>query len=114
MLIPIVLNSTGKGLHMGRQAGYERFVGSYFEKINETENNFIDKAIINSIKYNPDKIYGETDGYVGTCWSVDIIDPDDNTKWATGISSYSFRNFQDLVAHYELRGYKFVDCYRNK
>ena len=105
----IVLKSVGKGLHLGSKSGYEKFVGNYFEKITENNEEFIHKAIIYSIYYDPDKIYRETDGLVGTCWRVDMIDDEDNTKWATGILKYSFRNFQDLVTHYQEKGYKFIN-----
>lgn len=88
-----------KGLHMGSQSGYERFVGSYFEKRSETG---IDKVIMHLIQYSPDKTYINTDGYGGTCWMVDL-------KRDTGMSSESFRNLEDLIEQYEANGYKLVD-----
>ena len=100
----LVPNYCSKGLlHFGSQSGYERFSGSYFEKIECDENNLIDKAIINSIKYDPDSIYRENDGYAGTCWCAKIIDSDEK-----GFVYYHFRNFESLVKMYEEKGYNFV------
>ena len=103
----IELNSVGHGLHFGSHAGYERFVNSYFEK---SYQNYVDKVIIHSICYKPDNLYSRKDGYCGTCWQVEMIEPHDDTKWATGFAKYCFRNFEDLVEYYKEKGFVFVDC----
>ena len=93
-----------RGLHFGSESGYERFGGSYFEQLEYNENNIINKAIINKVKYDPDSTYCHTDGYGGTCWCAEIIDSDEQ-----GIIYYHFRNFEDLVGIYNGKGYKFVE-----
>jgi hypothetical protein len=98
-----ISNKSSTGLHYGSQSGYERFNGTYFEKLECDENNLIDKAIINKIKYEPDSIYRDNDGYGGTCWCAEIIDPDEQ-----GYIYYHFRNFENLVKFYEEKGYKFI------
>lgn len=101
--------SSGTGNHFGSVSKYERFNGSYFEKKECDENNFINKAIINFIKYVPDSTYCHTDGYSGTCWCAQIIGDTDNNKDEYPIMNYHFRNFENFVEFYENKGYKFVD-----
>ena len=48
--------------HFGSIAGYARFVGCHFEKIEPDKDDLLDKAIINSINYDPDSTYSITDG----------------------------------------------------
>lgn len=90
------------GLHFGSQSGYERFKFSHFEK---NSDNFIDKLIINSVKYQPDTDYNNTDGYFGTCWIAEMIE----TNEISGYVYYHFRNFEDIVGFYLEKGYKFID-----
>ena len=76
------------------------------EEIKPVNPQLINKAIIISIEYNPDELYNKTDGYAGNCWSANIMD----SREINGsiIITYNFRNFRDLVAHYEKEGFKFV------
>lgn len=88
------------GLNFGNQANYKSYVDCYFEKIKE---NFIDKAILYDIECNLDSTYIHTDGNSGTCWCAKVLDSEEES-----IIYYHFRNFEDLVAMYEEKGYKFV------
>jgi hypothetical protein len=87
-------------LHFGRESNYEIYIGNYFEQIELSQENIIEKAIIKDIVYEPDIIYIASDGHAGRCWYTEIID--------NGIIKYSFRNFSDIVKMYEKKGYKFV------
>ena len=100
----INLKSVGK-YHFGKMIDLEKYVGSYFESISVEEPNIINKAIIHSIKYNTDEIYNRTDGYAGRCWTVTMYD----SRLINGEYTYhlNFRNFVDLVTHYESEGMKF-------
>jgi hypothetical protein len=93
-----------RGTHYGRQSGYERFAGCHFEEKTESEQNIINKAIIQSVKYEPDSIYRDNDGYGGTCWCAEIIDSGADEC----ITFYHFRNFENLVEMYNAKGYKFI------
>jgi len=88
------------GLHFGRNANYEKLVGSYFEEKESSEPNFINKALIHEITYSSDALYSESDGNAGTCWIASVIDE--------GYTHYHFRNFEDLVHLYDQKGYKYV------
>lgn len=90
-------------LHFGRESNYEIYISNYFEQIELSEENIIEKAIIKDIVYEPDIIYIASDGHAGRCWYAEIID--------NGIIKYSFRNFSDIVKMYEKKGYKFVNSY---
>jgi hypothetical protein len=100
----IELPSIG-GYHFGYMDDVKKFIENYFEEINSTTN-IINKAIILSIEYKSNEIYNRTDGYAGNCWIANILD----SRQINGISfiTYSFRNFRDLVAHYEKEGFKFI------
>lgn len=104
MSTTIDLPSIG-GYHFGAISQLEPFINQHFEEINPTTN-IINKAIIISIEYKPHEIYNRTDGYAGNCWAANIMD----SREINGVSfiSYNFRNFRDLVAHYEKEGFKFV------
>lgn len=93
------------GLHWGFQSGYQRFSLSYFEKNVINNDNIIDKSIINSVKYEPEPAYNNTDGHFGTCWVAEMIDSIETV----GYTYYRFRNFEDLVEFYREKGYKFVN-----
>jgi hypothetical protein len=88
------------GLHFGRNANYQSFIGGYFEEKEGSEPNIIYKAIIPEILYSPDTLYIDTDGNAGTCWIALVIDE--------GYTHYHFRNFEDLVHLYDQKGYKYV------
>ena len=90
-------------LHFGRESNYEIYISNYFEQIELSQENIIEKAIIKDIVYEPDIIYIASDGHAGRCWYAEIID--------NGIIKYSFRNFSDIVKMYEKKGYKFVNSY---
>ena len=83
----ITLPSVAKApyVHMGSCSGYERFTHT---KIGET-------GFIQKIKYNPDNNYSITDGTIGKCWEVEILDTKDQT-----IAQYYIRDWQDLVHHF--------------
>jgi len=98
------LNSVGK-YHFGRMIDLEKYVDCYFESNLADESNIINKAIIYSIVYNPNEIYCRTDGYAGACWTATIHD----SRLIKGKSTYklNFRNFVDLVVHFETEDMKF-------
>lgn len=100
----INLPSVG-GFHFGSMFQLNGFINKHFEEINSTTNT-INKAIIIDIDYNPDEIYNKTDGYAGKCWTANISD----SRLINGfpLITYNFRNFNDLLAHYEKEGFKFV------
>ena len=93
------------GYHFGASIDLSKYSGSYFENNNTDELNTIDKAIIISISYNPDEIYNTTDGYTGNCWSAIIHD----ARLIDNVHRYklNFRNFSDLITHFELQDMKF-------
>lgn len=92
-------------LHFGAGSELKYFENCYFEEIN-SENNSINKAIIFSIKYEPDGTYWSSDGYAGNCWTACVSDYQDDIN---SVITYIFRNFTDLVIHYEKAGFKFVN-----
>ena len=92
-----------KSLHFGKNSNYEKLEGSYFEQENVLEDGFIYKSIIHKMNYEPDKIYKETDGYAGRCWSSQIIDGEDGN-----LVLYYFRNFYELEIYFKKKGYIFV------
>lgn len=100
----IILPTCG-GLHFGAASELKHFENCHFEEIH-SETNFINKAIIHTIKYEPDGTYWTTDGYAGNCWTACVADSRDDTY---PIITYIFRNFGDLVIHYEKEGFKFVN-----
>lgn len=100
-----IILPTYDGLHFGASSELKYFEHCYFEEIN-SENNLINKAIIFSIKYEPDGTYWSSDGYVGNCWTADVSDYRDDIN---SVITYIFRNFTDLVIHYEKEGFKFVN-----
>jgi len=104
MLSETKLTSTG-GYHFGRMVDLSKYTGSHFESNHSDESNIIHKAIILSIYYNPDEIYNRNDGYFGNCWSVIIND----SRMINNEYTYKlhFRNFSDLVKHYENQDMKF-------
>jgi hypothetical protein len=73
------------------------FIRHYFEEVKSKTN----KATINQINFNPDKIYLATNGYTGNCWTAIVSEMD-------GLIHYNFRNFRDLVNYYEKKGFTFV------
>lgn len=93
------------GLHFGEMSDLKIFENCYFEETNP-ESEFIHKAIIFKIDYNPDEIYSKNDGYAGNCWTARVEDyrTTDDTSFI-----FNFRNFDDLVVHYEKEGLKFVN-----
>lgn len=94
----INLPSNG-GYHFGRMINLKKYEGSYFETNEEDKLNIIHKAIIISIVYKPDEIYNRTDGNEGNCWRAIIHD----SRLIDNIYTYkfNFRNFSDLIYHYE-------------
>ena len=104
MSTTIILPTYG-GLHFGAGSELKHFENCYFEEIN-SENNLINKAIIFSIKYEPDGTYWSSDGYAGNCWTACVSDYRDDVN---SVITYIFRNFTDLVIHYEKEGLKFVN-----
>ena len=99
----INLPSVG-GYHFGYMDDVKKFIENYFEEINPTTN-IINKAFIISIEYNPNEIYNKTDGHAGHCWTAQISDSREINGGS--LITYNFRNFRDLVAHYEKEGFKF-------
>jgi len=101
MMKTIDLPSYGD-LHFGAMSDLKIFENCYFEDTNP-ESNFIYKAI----NYNPDEIYSKTDGNGGNCWTAYVED----YRMTDGTTSFifNFRNFGDLVVHYEKEGLKFVN-----
>jgi len=93
------------GYHFGGASHIKKFEICYFQEINSISN-FINKAIIIDIKYNPDEIYSKNDGYAGNCWTAHI---EDSREIEGGAIIYNFRNFGDLVAYYEKEGFTFVN-----
>lgn len=104
MSTTIDLPSIG-GYHFGAMHQLKPFINQHFEEIN-SKTNIINKAIILNIEYKPDELYNKTDGYAGNCWSATIMD----SRLINDSSSviYNFRNFRDLVTHYEKEGFKLV------
>lgn len=94
------------GLHFGSMIDLKIFENCYFEETNP-ESDFIHKAIIFTIEYNPDEIYSKTDGHDGNCWTAHVED----YRMIDGTISFifNFRNFGDLVVYYEKEGLKFVN-----
>ena len=101
----INLPSVG-GYHFGAMIDLSKYSGSYFEYKTD-ESNIINKAIIISLIYKPDYIYNNTDGYAGNCWTAVILD----SRLIDVINVYklNFRNFSDLVKHFESQDMIFVD-----
>jgi hypothetical protein len=90
-------------LHLGASSEYKKLYGCWFEQKYPDQDNLIYKSLIYDIKFEPDLTYHTNDGYCGTCWIAQIIES------AVGaINYYHFRNFEDLVALYDTKGYKFV------
>ena len=104
MSTEINVSSLYKGLHFGAMSGYDKLQGKWFEQKEFDDNNYMFKAFINNIKYDPDEIYLKNDGYSGNCWTAEILDTK-NVK----IEIYRFRNFVDLVEVFEKKGYKFIE-----
>ncbi len=94
----INISSLYKGFHFGSISGYEILKYSWFEKKEFDDNNYLYKAFINDIKYDPDEIYLKNDG----CWIAEIFDTE-NVK----TEMYRFRNFIDLVEVFDKKGYRF-------
>lgn len=101
------LSSLKDGYHFGSSSNFNRFQNSYFEEIHDNIKNttIINKAIIMSIVYEPDETYSIFDGYFGTCWKASIVDSSQDNS----ILYIHFRNFGDLVSHYEKKGFRFID-----
>ncbi len=93
-----------KGLHFGDSSDYKKLKGKWFEQKEFNTDNFMYKALIMDIKYNPEDLYYTTDGYAGRCWSAEILETENGD-----IIIYNFRNFGDLVEEFEKRGYKFIE-----
>lgn len=95
----------GGGYHFGRIVDLNKYSGSYFECNKVDEFGFIYKAVIFCITYNPDNVYNRTDGYFGNCWTALIHD----SRYIGYDYEYSlnFRNFSDLVSHYESQDMRF-------
>ncbi len=93
------------GYHFGEMVDLSKYSGTHFENNNADESNIIDKAIIISISYKPDEIYNTTDGHAGNCWTAIIH----NSRLIDDIYIYklNFRNFSDLVTHFESQDMKF-------
>jgi hypothetical protein len=96
----IILPTYG-GLHFGDVSELNHFENCYFEKFSSKN-----KAIILSIKYEPDGTYWSSDGYAGNCWTARVSDYRDGVST---IITYIFRNFNDLVIHYEKKEFRFVN-----
>ena len=100
----INVSSFYKGLHFGSMSDYEKLQWKWFEKKEFDDNNYMYKAIIHYIKYQPDEIYLKNDGYSGNCWIAEIFDSENEKT-----EIYSFRNFVDLVEVFDKKGYRFVE-----
>ena len=102
-------------LHQGSSANYERFVGSYFVKKQVDEPNTIVASPCDSVNhcntqhtiiyaaYQPDYSYMDSDGVYGRCWVV-CVNNTETGEWTT----YTIRNWIDLVKYYESFDYAFV------
>lgn len=91
-------------IHLGSSADYENiFRCSYFVE-KETNDNYLNKSIINSFKYEPDSTYKHTDRNSGTCWIAEVVNPEEEY----GFTYYHFRDFQDLIQFYKEKGYEFI------
>lgn len=104
MSTEINVSSLYKGLHFGAMSGYEKLQGKWFEQKEFDKDNFMYKAFINDIKYEPDEIYLKNDGYGGNCWIAEIFDTENGKP-----EMYRFRNFVDLVEVFDKKGYRFVE-----
>jgi hypothetical protein len=98
-----------KGLHFGPISGYEKLKGNWFEQKEFDEHNYLYRAFINYIIYEPDEIYIRNDGYSGNCWKAEIFDTENEKT-----EIYRFRNFIDLVEVFDKKGYRFVEEYVGK
>ena len=99
----IELDSFG-GYHFGGAHDIKIVEGCWFEEVEtNVDNKFINKAVIITTKYEPDEAYNRTDGYFGKCWSATLTDSRNNS-----VLQFRFRNFGDLVVHYEKQGFKFI------
>jgi len=98
MIKEITLKSVG-GYHFGKMVDLSKYTGCHFETNNDDECNTIHKAFILSLFYQADEMYNKTDGYTGNCWKADIID----SRFINNEHIYTliFRNFSDLVNHFE-------------
>ena len=81
-------------------SGYEKLQWKWFEKKEFDDNNYMYKAIIHYIKYQPVK----NDGYIGNGWIDEIFDSENEKT-----EMYRFRNFVDLVEVFDKKGYRFVE-----
>ena len=99
----IDLPSVGK-YHFGAMDDIKKYFDSHFEEINPTTT-IINKAIILNIGYNPSEVYNRTDGYFGNCWTATLSDS--RVINGNALIVYNFRNFGDLITHYEKEGFKF-------
>lgn len=104
MTTTINLPSIG-GYHFGSINQLKPFFDKHFEERNPKTDTVNIAKIIN-IEYKPDELYNKTDGYSGNCWSANIVDS--RKINSSLLIKYNFRNFRDLVAHYEKEGFKFV------
>lgn len=101
----IIVPTLGRGSDWGLKRNLDSLISKWFEQIEVNESNFIHKAIIMGIKFDPEEIYCSTDGIAGVCWLADILDSGDDEN----IKKYHFRNFIDLIEFFKKKGYKFVD-----
>ena len=102
MLSEMNLKSVG-GYHFGKMIDLKKVEGCYFES-NITDQY---KATIIQIVYKADVIYNTTDGYAGNCWSAII----DDSRLINNEYKYklNFRNFNDLLSHYQSQDMKFIN-----
>ena len=96
-------------LHLGSEAEYKRFSGSYFVKRGAADS-AEEKHIVIYVSYDPDGSYADSDGTYGRCWVV-VLNNTVTGDWIT----YIIRNWIDLVKYYESFGYAFCNvCARDE
>lgn len=88
-------------LHWGSCSNYRRFCGACFTKYRGPI--LEEKLIVETVEYQPDKIYNLTDGMAGRCWIVEVR----KLEYVTA-SKYYIRNWVDIVNLFDQLGYKFV------
>jgi hypothetical protein len=87
-------------------SNYQIYEGKWFEQMESDANsNIIYKAIIFSIKYEPDSTFCHTSGEDGTCWCSQISDSSEDIS----VLFYHFRNFENLLELFKEKGYKFIE-----
>lgn len=101
-IIKIPCYSTPLTMHFGSESNYQRFVGTAYFICEKDKDLGAKKHRITGVTYDPDSVYGMTDGHAGNCWKVTVANDEDGSS-----ATYSIRNWIDIVRHYQDKGFEF-------